>query len=189
MAANGTGKTITGYKRSGYSDDGKTLHMNAIGYFNAEIYWKDVTAAGARPDISEMLTKYKLYAAEDNSVKINGSDMFARWFKDNGDNTWSVKISGLPLFSDDDSPLSYYLTQDTAVKKSSYSNGSYAAPEYDNGTGTYGNVTDKCYAGGKISNVFIEPATVDFYKIWNDISNTDRPECTLYLWRYTEGVG
>lgn len=189
VSANGTGKTITGYKRSGYSDDDKTLHMNAIGYFNAAICWKDVTAAGARPDISDMLAKYNLYAAEDNSVKIKDSDMSAEWFTDNGDNTWSVKISGLPLFSDDDSPLSYYLTQDTAVKKSSYSNGSYAAPEYDNGTGTYGNVTDKCYEGGKISNVFIEPATVDFYKIWNDIGNTDRPECTLYLWRYTEGVG
>ncbi|NCC00038.1 MAG: Cna B-type domain-containing protein [Clostridia bacterium] len=109
----------------------------------------------------------------------------------NGDGTYTVRLKNLPEFNDDKVEIVYYLqaTGDKLIEDKD--NGDYYKPSYDNKNSTnFGSNITECHDGGSLILTIMGKTDYSATKVWLDDGSVERPDSTLYLWRYTiEGVG
>lgn len=149
--------------------------------FNGSILWRDTSKTKPRPKVA--LT---LYAYTTDVTKAEKVENPAIQFTEDGDTT-AFAISNLPQFDEDGNVIVYYVQEDSlsADNKTGYKIG------YDNGTGSYANITTQVYHGGVIINTLIDVVPFSADKIWLDDKTPEtiakRPTGTLHLWRYPVG--
>lgn len=191
----------------GYSceagDDIFTFRENTD--FSAKIVWLDDSdAAKLRPEKVDTLKLYRridggLYEEVTSDNSFGGfSGNVAACIKNPGGNEWSVDLSGLPRYDDNNYEYDYVLIQgnittdgedktkqvyngsniDTAETGSSY------VPYYNNGSSNHGNDVELCHNGGEIKEKLEAVTEFTATKVWKDEEKTGRPTATVTLWRY-----
>lgn len=108
----------------------------------------------------------------------------------------SIKIQNLPYFTLDGVEIIYYLTMDNelSAETDTKGKGDKYVVTYDNaGSDNFGSVQDKCHQNGKLNITLTGSAPYEATKEWLDDGEEEtiknRPEATLYLWRYANRDG
>lgn len=164
--------------------------------FHASIYWNDASNKENRPDEKIVLQSLKLYRHVGSSYElVENADSLAnltgvKVTKDTSGENWTVDITGLPRYNDNDQEYDYVLVHGSIGEDGSIHhaqvNEQYIA-YYDNSSGNYANDTVLCHNNGTITEV-LNKKSEEFRatKIWKDPTgnSTTRPTATVTLWRY-----
>ncbi len=113
--------------------------------------------------------------------------------------TWIATVSTLPKYNKQNQEYAYVLVQgsiaivtddqgNSVVQVNPVSTPGYRT-FYNNGTGSHGNVTDRAYDDGIITNVLTETTEFHATKEWLDDGSQEttkqRPKSTVTLWRFS----
>ena len=166
--------------------------------FHATIYWNDASNKENRPDENSVLNSLRLYRRVGNSYELVNNVGMGTLFdlsgvtvsKDVSGENWTIDITGLPRYNDDNQEYDYVLVHGTISDDGSISHSQVSdqyITYYDNGSGNYGNDIALCHNNGTITEV-LNKKTEAFKatKKWKDPTgkSTTRPTATVTLWRY-----
>lgn len=203
-------KALTDYKIVKDANDNYTNIKTED--FVYTVVWKDSGAYDAdgnndtRPDVESYVSLLKLYrytAQKPEKVPMEYGVDFTVEGQDS--NTWVISVPNLEMYDKDGNPYVYYIVEGTANDNNSvtqediplnpeypqnnrYSSAIAYSTQYDNGTGTYGNVIDRGYDSGRVIHVITDNTEYTAKLIWKDNISEDaanRPFTTLTLWRYS----
>lgn len=160
--------------------------------FSATIVWNDSADGDKRP--KDGIGSLKLYRKTGNGNYEPVYDKLPEGAVTMGaGGTWSVKLSGIPRYDENNQEYDYVLVQGSitnengkdVVKQSPVDN---YKTYYNNGTGSFGNDTALCHNNGTITEVLYEEVNFSANKVWKDPDgakdNNTRPDATVKLWRY-----
>lgn len=163
-----------------YGDDGKTITNTERADFQVSMEWKDAFSKGnTRPDMVTIEIHNAGSAGTDTVVLTERIPV-------TGDSQ-IITVNTLPEYDTDGNPLIYYALIKECVSKDT-DLASYVTT-YDNGTGSYGNITERVYEGGTIINTAQKNVSISGTKLWLDnheSTPSNRPDGILTLWRYTK---
>ncbi|MGO5541453.1 SpaA isopeptide-forming pilin-related protein [Blautia sp. HCP3S3_H10_1] len=160
--------------------------------FSATIVWNDSADGDKRP--KDGIDSLKLYRKTGNGNYEPVYDELPEGAVTMGaGGTWSVKLSGIPRYDENNQEYDYVLVQGSitnengkdVVNQNSVDN---YKTYYNNGTGSFGNDTALCHNNGTITEVLYEEVDFSANKVWKDPDgakhNNTRPDATVKLWRY-----
>lgn len=169
------------------TEDGiQTFNFIEIIDFSADIKWNDDSnREKIRPD---SLNNLVLHRVSENGTDVVISETVSITGTAN-QNIWSVSISDLPRYDENNYEYDYYISHEPIVVSidPNPKNLSYKT-YYENGTGAHGNDITKCHNHGTITEVLSSETDFSAQKQWLDpgADKNDRPDATVTLWRYVK---
>lgn len=160
--------------------------------FSATIVWNDSADGDKRP--KDGIGSLKLYRKTGNgNYEPVYNELPEGAVTMGAGGTWSVKLSGIPRYDENNQEYDYVLVQGSITNENGkdvvnqspvYNYKTY----YNNGTGSFGNDTALCHNNGTITEVLYEEVYFSANKVWKDPDgakdNNTRPDATVKLWRY-----
>lgn len=161
--------------------------------FSVTMKWSDSATKDLRPQMEDVKGMLNLYSYTD--LKYSKVDAEIVLTESEDGKNWNISVDRmLPKYTKDNESLTYVLVQGeigengTATPASLPSNGEDGSgyqTTYYNGTGSFGNVTDRCYNGQSIIQTLTGTIHFNATKIWKDEIGDSRPAATVTLWRYS----
>ena len=171
-----------------WNDDQSIVTFTNASVFSAVIKWSDASETDMRPNPDTVKSLLKLYYYTDEKYEevILSEEEMTLSVED--EKNWKVTVNrALPQYTKDNESLTYVLVQGTIAEDGTVTQAPLNPYQtiYDNGTGSFANITDKCYNGQTIIEKLTGTTTFTATKEWKDGDGKERPAATVTLWRYS----